>query len=405
MSLYPSVSCSSSHCKRLNKLVTPTIQEKHPSLGITPRESSATASTDPSSRNCLQVASLNRKECNHHRIVHRRDCDSLLPTGKSRISAPAHHSYKMGKKRFYDAVRDLIRDGHDTPEQPSRSRRRLSIESLLAAPQTCAACWDQVPSVGPLFACHNCLSAFCPPCFTQYARSAIADRTLLPLRCADQKCRAPIPLSALRGLLSVDEVAKLSRFQCDMMRQPEEMSNTTIPAVPNDQRPDNEAALMSLMGSRGWKRCPDCGTGIERIHGCAHMVCVCGGEFCYTCGERWGVGGVGCPRRCVLQSTNLRRLLPNRLDDLRDEVRQRITAVLGSLRAHLDRDRVNRSAATETWHRELPPMPSLPHSVPPGRPVTRSVTRSVSNDSIYQVARPAKMGLRSLIHPTSENMM
>jgi hypothetical protein len=54
------------------------------------------------------------------------------------------------------------------------------------------------------------------------------------------------------------------------------------------------------MRREGWQRCPQCGTGVERTQGCRHIVCICGGEFCYQCGEVWASGMLGCPRQCGL---------------------------------------------------------------------------------------------------------
>lgn len=313
----------------------------------------------------------------------------------------------MGKKRFYDAVRDLIRDVHDPPEQPARTRRRLSIASLLAAPQTCAACWDPVPTKGSLFSCNVCLAALCPPCLVQYARSALSDRALLPLRCADEHCRAPVPLSALDGLLGREEVAKLSRFQCEILRRDDE---TALPSVKQDEAElrngddDNDEALNTLMGNMGWRRCPDCGTGIERTQGCPHMVCVCGGEFCYSCGERWLGGGVGCPRHCGLpqqQHDALLAIFPGRFDELREEVWHRITALLDSLRDHLEHDRVTRTMQNhEPFPRDLPRAGALGTGM--GRTVTRSVSRNAARNDATQ---PVKMRLRSLVHPSRENRL
>lgn len=303
----------------------------------------------------------------------------------------------MGRKRFYDAVRDLIRDVHDPPEQPSRSRRRLSISSLLAAPQTCAACWDPVPTEGSLFSCNNCLGAFCPDCLAQYARSAITDRQLLPLKCADQSCRAPVALSALHDLLTPEEIARLSRYQCEMLRQPEPHVEPSMESASSNAGVDDEdSALASLMGTMGWRRCPDCGTGIERTQGCPHMVCVCGGEFCYSCGERWRGGGLGCPRRCGLPmyTDPLYYLLPGRFEELRDDVWQRIEVLLERVRDQLERgpnlDRL------ETVHCER-----LQIS-PPAAPQNRMTTRSASR---LGEARPAQMRLRSLVHPSRENAL
>jgi hypothetical protein len=36
-----------------------------------------------------------------------------------------------------------------------------------------------------------------------------------------------------------------------------------------------------MVRSNGWKLCPSCGAGIEKIDGCHHVVCPCGRDFNY----------------------------------------------------------------------------------------------------------------------------
>lgn len=331
----------------------------------------------------------------------------------------------MGKKRFYDAVRDLIRDVHDPIEEPARTRPRLSIASLLAGPQTCAACWDPVPDEDPVFACNNCLGAYCPSCLEQYARTALKDRQMLPLRCADQQCRAPVPLSGLRGLLSQEEIALLSRFQCDLLRSPDDALEDTSETSSSESSPADDRddeALESLMGTMGWRRCPDCGTGIERTQGCSHMICVCGGEFCYSCGERWLVGGLGCPRRCGLPQLHedMLGMFPARFEELREAVWVRLAALLGTFRAaecalippetalRFHRQVYNPMAIQRTAPGEEGPY--LPRVELPERPLatmplTRMRTRSLTRVASRNETRPVKMRLRSLVHPSRENRL
>jgi len=39
--------------------------------------------------------------------------------------------------------------------------------------------------------------------------------------------------------------------------------------------------------NRTTKKCPDCGSRIQRISGCNHMTCGCGTEFCWLCEEKY----------------------------------------------------------------------------------------------------------------------
>mmetsp|Transcript_19579 Transcript_19579/g.45591 ORF Transcript_19579/g.45591 Transcript_19579/m.45591 type:complete len:120 (+) Transcript_19579:497-856(+) len=52
-----------------------------------------------------------------------------------------------------------------------------------------------------------------------------------------------------------------------------------------DQDGDNseEVALLQLMGSSRFQRCPRCNHGVEKVSGCDHMTCCCGHEFCWKC--------------------------------------------------------------------------------------------------------------------------
>lgn len=214
-----------------------------------------------------------------------------------------------------------------------------------------------------------------------------------------------MPLSDLRGLLTPEEIARLSRFQCDILRHVDE-SETPAQEMESSQERGKEhggdEALRSLMGTMGWQRCPDCGMGIERTQGCPHMVCVCGGEFCYNCGERWLGRGMGCSRRCGLPTHHdpIMALLPARFDELRDEVWQRIAALLGSLRDHVERDRLMANVAPlRAWD-----VPRVAFGQDDGERVMmdgaegRGVARSPSRND----ARPVKMRVGSLVHPSRE---
>ncbi|KAI4715437.1 hypothetical protein E4T48_08377 [Aureobasidium sp. EXF-10727] len=44
---------------------------------------------------------------------------------------------------------------------------------------------------------------------------------------------------------------------------------------------DEQAA--ALIKNQGWAECSQCSRVVERTHGCPHMTCYCGHEFCYHC--------------------------------------------------------------------------------------------------------------------------
>ena len=46
--------------------------------------------------------------------------------------------------------------------------------------------------------------------------------------------------------------------------------------------------VLKYCAKMGWMRCFECGHMIEKSAACNHMRCVCGIEFCYKCGRKWG---------------------------------------------------------------------------------------------------------------------
>lgn len=54
---------------------------------------------------------------------------------------------------------------------------------------------------------------------------------------------------------------------------------------------EEDKDIIEFAQCTGWSRCISCGYLIEHISGCRHMTCICGQEFCYTCGNRWRTCG------------------------------------------------------------------------------------------------------------------
>lgn len=45
--------------------------------------------------------------------------------------------------------------------------------------------------------------------------------------------------------------------------------------------------LRDLVKRKHWQICTECKRVIELKYGCFHMTCLCGNEFCYSCGAKW----------------------------------------------------------------------------------------------------------------------
>ncbi|THW44345.1 hypothetical protein D6C78_05647, partial [Aureobasidium pullulans] len=52
--------------------------------------------------------------------------------------------------------------------------------------------------------------------------------------------------------------------------------------------------LLELAEREQWQRCYSCTRLVVLAHGCNHISCPCGAEFCYVCGSRWLPRSCGC---------------------------------------------------------------------------------------------------------------
>lgn len=283
-----------------------------------------------------------------------------------------------------------------TPDTPAgragckrgRANSVISISALLSSPATapppifassrsCAAC---LGSAADGRVCHACADGgFCRACLAAYACAAADDSSLLPLRCGQPECRAEIEVSGLERLVGHEVTIKLKKAMLERERVAsrakrlrrrldggrtagiEDLAGKRVQRDGCDKPPKNacdgntdngeeeeldedEVRVLELLESEGWQRCPDCGTGVERVVGCRHMSCVCGGQFCYSCGGRWGRNAV-CARRCGFDG-GFAQLLdggggaddPQGLwDGLRDQIWRRMLHILQELHGQANR--------------------------------------------------------------------
>lgn len=118
----------------------------------------------------------------------------------------------------------------------------------------------------------------------QYELMVLEQRTTNPVFCANQLCGLFIPPNNYRGPDTV--VCPTCEYTtCRICRQPGHSG-----VCPEDTEMQSTVALSQR---NGWRQCPTCRNMVEKISGCNHMSCRCGGHFCYVCGVRWGMCGHG----------------------------------------------------------------------------------------------------------------
>ncbi|KAM3284502.1 E3 ubiquitin-protein ligase RSL1 [Capsicum chacoense] len=86
------------------------------------------------------------------------------------------------------------------------------------------------------------------------------------------------------------------RFMCVDCRVPWHSSMTCedYQNLPLEEREAGDITLHRLAQNKRWRRCSQCRRMIELTHGCFHMTCWCGHQFCYSCGAEYSDGQQTC---------------------------------------------------------------------------------------------------------------
>ncbi|CVK96354.1 uncharacterized protein FPRN_12307 [Fusarium proliferatum] len=95
--------------------------------------------------------------------------------------------------------------------------------------------------------------------------------------CSDRTCSAFIPTRFIEsGIARCTRCEKKTCLNCLS-----EAHEGTCTDDPESQR------VIRLAEEKGWQRCEQCKNMVELDHGCFHISCRCGYQFCYHCGKRW----------------------------------------------------------------------------------------------------------------------
>ncbi|KAI1134206.1 hypothetical protein F5Y05DRAFT_239082 [Hypoxylon sp. FL0543] len=99
-----------------------------------------------------------------------------------------------------------------------------------------------------------------------------------PLYCSNRACGVFLSPAQYQGP-DMAACRACGSTTCRMCRNP-----THAGICPQDVGMQQAVALAA---TNGWRPCTRCNNMVERIYGCNHMTCRCGGEFCYDCGGVW----------------------------------------------------------------------------------------------------------------------
>ncbi|KAL2284786.1 hypothetical protein FJTKL_08625 [Diaporthe vaccinii] len=99
------------------------------------------------------------------------------------------------------------------------------------------------------------------------------------LFCCNSKCRKYIPPGEVDEFTHIGFCRACWGGTCALCRR--------YPHIGTCRKDFQQKSMEKYLIYMGWKRCEQCGRIVERAAGCNHIVCTCGEEFCYICGEHW----------------------------------------------------------------------------------------------------------------------
>ncbi|KAI8607567.1 hypothetical protein BC830DRAFT_118345 [Chytriomyces sp. MP71] len=143
---------------------------------------------------------------------------------------------------------------------------------------TCTACFAKSSDI-TLFSC--CSSSFCKDCLGTKCLDAIKSRATFPASCCRER---EIPLQQVRRILNKNDFQTYER----LLRERASMKGACKRVDPEHQ---------AVLTAHGFKMCPGCHAGVEKVGGCEHVKCImCGTDFCVTCEKEYkGLRGLcGC---------------------------------------------------------------------------------------------------------------
>ena len=228
-----------------------------------------------------------------------------------------------------------VRGGHDAEHAlqklVSEALKRPLRPPVLDWSQTCPLCFEEPTQSFPL----ACRHIYCAGCLKHMLISA-TDGKSIPICCIgdEGRCKTPISLPVIERFISPARLSQMfeNSFRVYLEQHPNEYRFCSTPDCTQIYRVSTEDSTViqcpaclietcshchksphrgltceesALIGSKNgqelllerWakghsnvKKCPDCGIFIEKVDGCNHIHCRCGGHVCWICAKTFNNG-------------------------------------------------------------------------------------------------------------------
>ncbi|KAK2036234.1 IBR finger domain-containing protein [Colletotrichum somersetense] len=212
-----------------------------------------------------------------------------------------------------DGCEDILDQAESSTWASSRVQATEKLKMDKVIKRQCTSCLD-IYFRADMAHC-PCRHKYCQICLQTLFETSLTDESLFPPRC----CGTSIPIDNYRQFLPSTLVAEFrakevelstpnrtychiptcSRFipkesikadvatckrcgqrTCTMCKGAEHQNQDCVQDILTQN-------LLEVAAASGWQRCFSCRTIVELDHGCNHMTCRCGAQFCYVCGLQW----------------------------------------------------------------------------------------------------------------------
>ncbi|CCF36037.1 IBR finger domain-containing protein [Colletotrichum higginsianum] len=212
-----------------------------------------------------------------------------------------------------DGYDDILDQAESSKWAASRGQTTEAAKAVKREKRQCNSCLSNYIATD-LARC-PCSHEYCRDCLQTLFETSLTDESLYPPRC----CGRPIPVNDNREFLSskligefqakAEELSTPNRTYCHRPTCstfiPKEFikadtavcqrcRHRTCVMCKGAEHKDQDCAqdtltqdLLRIAAANGWQRCFSCRRIVELEHGCNHMTCRCGAQFCYVCGNRW----------------------------------------------------------------------------------------------------------------------